>query len=239
MALGARSRRRTARASSCSPTAWCGTRSAIRCPARWSTPGRPTAAACIRFRRQGQDPMDLRGRFTTDDEGRYYYTTVLPKPYTVPYDGPVGELLRAGDRHAWRSKHLHYMVGAPKHARDRHRGLLRGRRVHRFRCGVRRAPVADRQGSAACPPTPISNTISSASPTRASTSTSSSPRPRPEGLQLRSAAIDIVGGTERLRMHSLYRARRGLYDPGHVGLREAATTRINALAGARVEGGQR
>jgi hydroxyquinol 1,2-dioxygenase len=63
---------------------------------------------------KGQDPMDLRGRFTANDEGRYYYTTVMPKSYTVPYDGPVGKLLRAGDRHAWRSKHLHYIIGAPK-----------------------------------------------------------------------------------------------------------------------------
>jgi hydroxyquinol 1,2-dioxygenase len=61
-----------------------------------------------------QDPMDLRGVFTTDEKGRYYYTTVLPKSYTVPYDGPVGKLLTAGDRHPWRSKHFHYMVRAPK-----------------------------------------------------------------------------------------------------------------------------
>ncbi len=60
-----------------------------------------------------EDPMDLRGRFMTDDKGRYYYTTIMPKSYTVPYDGPVGSLLRAGERHAWRSKHLHYIVGAP------------------------------------------------------------------------------------------------------------------------------
>ena len=31
---------------------------------------------------------------TTDENGKYWYTTVLPKPYTVPYDGPVGRLLR-------------------------------------------------------------------------------------------------------------------------------------------------
>ncbi len=60
----------------------------------------------------GQDKYDLRGVFETDAQGRYYYTTVLPKPYTVPYDGPVGELLRAGNRHAWRAAHLHYMVRA-------------------------------------------------------------------------------------------------------------------------------
>jgi hydroxyquinol 1,2-dioxygenase len=60
----------------------------------------------------GQDKYDLRGKFTADDQGRYYYTTVLPKPYTVPYDGPVGRLLRAGNRHAWRAAHLHYIVRA-------------------------------------------------------------------------------------------------------------------------------
>lgn len=62
---------------------------------------------------EGQDKYDLRGIFEADSEGRYYYTTVLPKPYTVPYDGPVGRLLRAGDRHAWRPAHLHYMVRSP------------------------------------------------------------------------------------------------------------------------------
>jgi hydroxyquinol 1,2-dioxygenase len=67
----------------------------------------------IQEQASGQDKYDLRGKFTCDDRGRYYYTTVLPKPYTVPYDGPVGELLRAGKRHAWRTAHLHYIVSAP------------------------------------------------------------------------------------------------------------------------------
>lgn len=63
---------------------------------------------------EGQDKYDLRGIFEADGEGRYYYTTVLPKPYTVPYDGPVGRLLRAGNRHAWRTAHLHYILRAPR-----------------------------------------------------------------------------------------------------------------------------
>lgn len=67
----------------------------------------------IQEQAQGQDKMDLRGVFEADDKGNYWYTTVLPKPYTVPYDGPVGELLRAGDRHAWRPAHLHFIVRAP------------------------------------------------------------------------------------------------------------------------------
>lgn len=61
-----------------------------------------------------QDSYDLRGVFETDDEGRYYYTTVLPKPYTVPYDGPVGSLLKSTNRHAWRTAHLHYIIRADR-----------------------------------------------------------------------------------------------------------------------------
>lgn len=67
----------------------------------------------IQEQEQGQDKFDLRGVFEADENGRFYYTTVLPKPYTVPYDGPVGRLLRAGNRHAWRPAHLHYIVRAP------------------------------------------------------------------------------------------------------------------------------
>ena len=68
----------------------------------------------IQEQAQGQDKYDLRGVFETDAQGRYFYTTVLPKPYTVPYDGPVGVLLRKGNRHAWRAAHLHYIVRAPR-----------------------------------------------------------------------------------------------------------------------------
>jgi hydroxyquinol 1,2-dioxygenase len=66
----------------------------------------------IQEQERGQDKYDLRGIFETDAEGRYYYTTVLPKPYTVPDDGPVGDLLRAGARHNWRAAHLHFMLRA-------------------------------------------------------------------------------------------------------------------------------
>lgn len=59
-----------------------------------------------------QDPHNLRFRMVTGDDGAYAFTTVRPAPYTVPYDGPVGELLRAGGRHAWRPAHFHFIVGA-------------------------------------------------------------------------------------------------------------------------------
>jgi hydroxyquinol 1,2-dioxygenase len=67
----------------------------------------------IQEQARARTSMTCAASSTADAQGRYWYTTVLPKPYTVPYDGPVGELLRAGNRHAWRPAHLHYIVRAP------------------------------------------------------------------------------------------------------------------------------
>lgn len=58
----------------------------------------------------GQDTYSFHSVFETDDEGRYAFTTAHPIPYTVPTDGPAGEILRATGRNAWRPAHLHYMV---------------------------------------------------------------------------------------------------------------------------------
>jgi len=61
----------------------------------------------------GQHPENLRCRMLTDDEGKYALKVIRPSPYTVPYDGPVGDLLRAGGRDAWRPAHYHFIVSAP------------------------------------------------------------------------------------------------------------------------------
>lgn len=76
----------------------------------WQADG--TGTYPIQEQERGQDKHDLRGKFTTNEKGEYYYTTVLPKPYTVPFDGPVGDLMRAGKRHPWRAAHLHYILRA-------------------------------------------------------------------------------------------------------------------------------
>ena len=54
-----------------------------------------------------------RGRLRTDGEGRYRFWSVKPEPYPIPYDGPVGDLLRAAGRSPMRPAHVHFMVGAP------------------------------------------------------------------------------------------------------------------------------
>lgn len=59
-----------------------------------------------------QDIHSFHGLMTTDENGRYAFTTVRPVEYTVPDDGPVGEILRAAGRHPWRPSHLHYIVSA-------------------------------------------------------------------------------------------------------------------------------
>ena len=63
-----------------------------------------------------QDPAqpdyNLRAHMTVGEDGTYAFTTVRPAPYTVPDDGPVGELLRATGRHPWRPSHLHFIVTA-------------------------------------------------------------------------------------------------------------------------------
>lgn len=59
-----------------------------------------------------QDIHSFHGLMTTDAEGRYSFTTIRPVSYTVPADGPVGEILDAAGRHPWRPSHLHYIVSA-------------------------------------------------------------------------------------------------------------------------------
>ena len=63
---------------------------------------------------ENQDPaqgdMNLRGKFTTDAEGRISFRTVKPAGYPIPVDGPVGELVRAQRRHNMRPAHLHFLI---------------------------------------------------------------------------------------------------------------------------------
>ncbi len=59
-----------------------------------------------------QDIHSFHALMTTDENGRYSFTTVEPVEYTVPSDGPVGEILKAAGRHPWRPSHLHFIAHA-------------------------------------------------------------------------------------------------------------------------------
>ena len=57
-----------------------------------------------------QAPMNLRGKFTSDKDGHFWFRSVKPAGYPIPVDGPVGDLVRAGKRHNFRPAHLHFLV---------------------------------------------------------------------------------------------------------------------------------
>ena len=56
-----------------------------------------------------------RGLFTADEKGEFWFRTIVPSHYPIPTDGPVGELLIATGRHAYRPAHIHSIVTAPGH----------------------------------------------------------------------------------------------------------------------------
>ena len=60
-----------------------------------------------------QEDMNLRGRFETNANGEFFFTTIRPAGYPVPTNGPCGELLRAQKRHPNRPAHIHFMISKP------------------------------------------------------------------------------------------------------------------------------
>lgn len=64
---------------------------------------------------QAHDPtvMDMRGRLRCDEQGRFHFRTLKPLAYSIPMDGPVGELVRRQGRHGFRPAHIHILVAAP------------------------------------------------------------------------------------------------------------------------------
>jgi hydroxyquinol 1,2-dioxygenase len=60
----------------------------------------------------GDDRVAGRGHLFTDEDGGFRFWAVTPTPYSIPDDGPVGDLLRATGRSPMRASHLHLMVEA-------------------------------------------------------------------------------------------------------------------------------
>lgn len=66
---------------------------------------------------ENQDPeqadMNLRGKFTTDADGRFAFRSVMMVGYPIPTNGVVGRLLQAQGRHPYRPAHLHALIFKP------------------------------------------------------------------------------------------------------------------------------
>ena len=84
--------------------------------------GKPIADATVSIWQTGANGLydiqesaaaiDYRGVFTTDGDGIYKLRTVRPIGYSIPMDGPVGDMVRAQKRHGMRPAHIHFLVGA-------------------------------------------------------------------------------------------------------------------------------
>ena len=58
----------------------------------------------------GVPEYNLRGKLTTDDDGRFEFETVVPSAYEIPKGGATGKLLAALGRSAFRPGHIHFKI---------------------------------------------------------------------------------------------------------------------------------
>jgi protocatechuate 3,4-dioxygenase beta subunit len=60
----------------------------------------------------GDEKMDMRGTFSADANGNFFFRTVKPLGYYIPMDGPVGRMIKAQARHGCRPAHIHFLISA-------------------------------------------------------------------------------------------------------------------------------
>jgi catechol 1,2-dioxygenase len=65
------------------------------------------------FDPENQTRHNLRGKFRTDAEGRFWFYCLKPTEYAIDTTGPSAELLRLMGRHPYRPAHIHMMVTHP------------------------------------------------------------------------------------------------------------------------------
>jgi len=56
---------------------------------------------------------DGRAVLTSDKKGEFWFKAIVPVPYPIPHDGPVGKLLQVLERHPFRPSHMHFMFKKP------------------------------------------------------------------------------------------------------------------------------
>ncbi len=62
---------------------------------------------------QTEGELELRGRVKANARGEYAFASYKPKFYSIPMDGPVGELIGATSNRHMRPAHMHAIVSAP------------------------------------------------------------------------------------------------------------------------------
>jgi hydroxyquinol 1,2-dioxygenase len=59
------------------------------------------------------DEARLRAKYVTRVDGSYCVRTIAPKGYTIPMDGPVGDLIARTDISHYRPAHIHFLLAVP------------------------------------------------------------------------------------------------------------------------------
>jgi hydroxyquinol 1,2-dioxygenase len=59
------------------------------------------------------DEARLRALYTTREDGTYCIRTIAPRGYSIPMDGPVGELMKQTDISHYRPAHVHFLINVP------------------------------------------------------------------------------------------------------------------------------
>jgi hydroxyquinol 1,2-dioxygenase len=59
------------------------------------------------------DEARLRAKYTTQPDGSYCIRTIAPKGYSIPMDGPVGDMIRLTDISHFRPAHVHFLLNVP------------------------------------------------------------------------------------------------------------------------------
>jgi hydroxyquinol 1,2-dioxygenase len=63
------------------------------------------------------DEARLRAVYVSRDDGGYCVRTIAPRGYSIPMDGPVGDLMQRTDISHFRPAHVHFLVEADGHER--------------------------------------------------------------------------------------------------------------------------
>jgi hydroxyquinol 1,2-dioxygenase len=59
------------------------------------------------------DEARLRAKYTTREDGTYCVRTIAPLGYTIPMDGPVGDLIARTEISHFRPAHIHFLINVP------------------------------------------------------------------------------------------------------------------------------
>jgi hydroxyquinol 1,2-dioxygenase len=59
------------------------------------------------------DEARLRAKYTTREDGSYCIRTIAPLGYTIPMDGPVGDLIGRTEISHLRPAHIHFLINVP------------------------------------------------------------------------------------------------------------------------------